>query len=348
MLFEDCVVRRNNRDGESPTWGAAGIKLGGGLDGARMKNLAVYANRGNGIWFDADNRNLEITGCTCFANHGTDYLYTGGFGIFIEISPGPTRLIGNTCTSNTGAGICIAESPNVVAEKNVLVGNACGIHLRNGLDRSYQLGNITVRENLIKDWARSAIVQTNDRLNPAGKKIVIRDNVYSYELPEQRPLIAWSGTKLASFADAQKSLGICAGASARAYRFRGPLVSVRPWTEKPVDNLQTRLAGATPGTTVIIPAYGRTAIRDVEGGTAVWVCDLDGGFLRLTLPNKAVQSQVEARIRDFPGTLPTLVEAKLTSTSPWLEAVATKVGPQPIEDAPWDRIVDPGIGEKPR
>jgi hypothetical protein len=116
-------------------------------------------------------------------------------------------------------------------------------------------------------------------------------------------------------------------------RFQYPLVPVRLRQAKPIENMETRLAGTRRGDTVVVPAYGRTRIREAEGNKwSTWVCDLDGGYVHLTLPNKLVRSQVEKRVRDFPGTLPIAIMARLTATTPYLQAIATKVGPQPIDD----------------
>src|SRR5207248_24882 len=72
LLFQDCIVRRNNWKGFDPGNEGGGCKFVNS-DGVRVVNVESYENTGPGWWFDWSNRNFEVTGCTFHGNRFPDW-----------------------------------------------------------------------------------------------------------------------------------------------------------------------------------------------------------------------------------------------------------------------------------
>lgn len=333
-LIEDCIVRRNNLKGHHCAWEAGGIKLAE-TDHLRMRRVASYGNAGPGIWLDYNNRDYEVTECICFGNQGITDI-DGGSGIFVEVSPGPGRLEKNTCYSNSGSGIVVAECQQVVLENNTLVDNGCGARFRDIKREGWQMQDVVFRHNQIKNWREYALeIRDGDwdkdaATAAARKKLVIENNCY--DPPAHKPFLNWSYTPQTS-EEAHSKYHICAGDSLRRFQFQPALVKAKPRCVKPFDNIETHLAGAKQGDVVGIPAYGRTAFCKADGDQwTTWVCDLDGGWIQLAVTSKTLGSQMYQRVRSFPGTLPILIRAKVVATTPYVQATVTSVGPAPIDD----------------
>lgn len=80
MVFEDLIVRGNNRWNMNQTWDAAGIKLTGGTTPGGLepplpprhniviRRCLIHANNCFGIWFDWNVFGVEVHHCSIFAN----------------------------------------------------------------------------------------------------------------------------------------------------------------------------------------------------------------------------------------------------------------------------------------
>jgi parallel beta-helix repeat protein len=118
------------------------------VTGMVVENNWVHDNRGPGLWWDIDNRNVVVRGNLVENNDQA--------GIFYEISYGTTDIFGNTVRGNgrrgvghEGAGIDISSSSNVTVRHNALEGNRQGVLVRKD-SRNWDTANVVVHSNDIK------------------------------------------------------------------------------------------------------------------------------------------------------------------------------------------------------
>jgi parallel beta-helix repeat protein len=313
VLVKDCTLRRNNWKGYNVSWEAGGCKFVK-VDGMRLENMTSYENTGHGIWFDIDNRNFTITGCTAYANHGLDRDHQGS-GIFIEISPGPALVEKNVCYGNTGPGIKLAESTHVTVRDNLLVGNGSGVEFRYMIAREYAFGHIKIEGNRIKG-SRVAALRTEGThwsLADAAKyNVIVNGNTYDVRGGE-RTLVAWAASKLDSLADVRAALAFERDGTIGEIAFDRPLAPVKSRRARADESMDRALAGRQPGDRVVLPAYGRAT----PGGAAarIVVYDLASRHVTLHTTDAALREKVRQAVPPYPGNLPVYIEARLLATN---------------------------------
>ena len=94
-------------------WGMGGTKL------MYMRNVTVqnhfsYNNQGQGLWFDTDNKNININNATLSGNVMA--------GLQLEANEGPVELQNSSICSN-GAGVNLLNSQSVAIQNNMLFDN---------------------------------------------------------------------------------------------------------------------------------------------------------------------------------------------------------------------------------
>ena len=126
FLLNDVSLSFNNVKGFDSDWEAGAIKITHARDGT-IRNCRAEANRGNGLWFDIDVRNVTVDHCAAIENDG--------HGIFVEISGG-FDIRNNVCARNGRdgkwgrGGISVGESDHCTIERNVCVMNPTGVSIR--------------------------------------------------------------------------------------------------------------------------------------------------------------------------------------------------------------------------
>jgi len=154
FCLEEVTLDHNNLKGFDQDWEAGGTKIALGRDGVVRRCRAV-ANRGVGIWFDIDVRDVLVE--ECFASDNARH------GIYVEISGGLT-IRNNLCVHNGtedhwgSGGISLGESDHCIIENNTCVLNPTGISLReqgprtcrsaDGGQATYHVHDVTVRRNI--------------------------------------------------------------------------------------------------------------------------------------------------------------------------------------------------------
>lgn len=311
ILIKDCVNRYNNWKGFSPT-GSGSTKF------VRMNKLVLdgfqsYGNVGKGIWLDIDNRECEIVNCVVYGNRGLRAPFEAA-GIFVEIGYGPIRIANNTVYSNTGGGLRVAESENVVIENNISVDNGEALELRAMTNRGdYKLGNVVIRNNLFKDWRRVAVSTSLgdwDTQSARTKNIVMEGNIY--DPPKGKPFFEWAKKEYATLKEAQATLGFEQNAKIKQVKFDRELIATRPVNDEGLVSFAKLLSDAKSGSVVVLPANGRTSLVKVSKGWTCQVYDLRNGFVQVTIPDEKLRAAVE-QIQEWPETVPVNVKVRLTS-----------------------------------
>lgn len=116
VLLEGNTTNHNNTRGFNKWWEAGGAKLVGeyGLQQSRITNHLAAFNKGDGIWFDWGNRDVEIDRSTS--------AYNDGFGIHYEASQNGL-IHHNLVFSNGQRGIYLVHSSDTVAGYNLIAFN---------------------------------------------------------------------------------------------------------------------------------------------------------------------------------------------------------------------------------
>lgn len=152
--LEEVTLDHNNLKGFDQDWEAGGAKITR-CRGGMVRRCRAVANRGVGIWFDIDVRDVVVE--ECFAKDNARH------GIYVEISGGFT-VRNNLCVHNGtedhwgSGGISLAESDHCIIENNTCVLNATGISLReqgprtcrsvDGGQATYHVHDVTIRRNI--------------------------------------------------------------------------------------------------------------------------------------------------------------------------------------------------------
>lgn len=144
-LIVDNTVRANNWKHFSTGWDGGGGKMAR-TDGLYLLNHDTYGNYGAGFWLDVYNTNYTIDGGFFHDNKMIKQSYEG-MGIELEINNGPGKVINASFYGNSGAGITIAESSDVIIRGNFLADN---LELRNMADRTPGLKRIGIYSNNFK------------------------------------------------------------------------------------------------------------------------------------------------------------------------------------------------------
>jgi len=117
---ENTEIFRNNYRRFHPYWHAGGSKNVKNIRCAFVGCTAGY-NNGDGIWFDVDNQDIEISGNRLFHNEGN--------GVHYEISFGDTFIANNLIYSNRQHGVYVAASSGVTVAHNTLIENGLGVRV---------------------------------------------------------------------------------------------------------------------------------------------------------------------------------------------------------------------------
>lgn len=174
LLDGNSSLANNWQRGIRTGWTGGGGKFSGSR-GVTIRNHFAAFNRGPGVWFDGDNRNITIE--NSIFHHNAD-------GLMVEISPGPTVFRNNLCFAN-GAGIIVAESGQVRVENNTLVANRRGLELRNLVDRAtkehpdWKLRDVTISRNIFADNTEGGIVNTGSPIRVSADRIRSDTNFFA-------------------------------------------------------------------------------------------------------------------------------------------------------------------------
>ncbi|MFN2490862.1 MAG: metallophosphoesterase, partial [Actinomycetota bacterium] len=148
----DHVEIYENGDPSELGRGSSGMKTG---EGAIVRNSLVRDNVGNGLWFDCDAMDSEVSNTTVLRNTRK--------GIFVEISSGPFLITDNVVEENnsegqnTAGGIVVMSSTNVQISGNTATDNT-GPDIAARVDRrvgqghggcrsGFPLADITITDN---------------------------------------------------------------------------------------------------------------------------------------------------------------------------------------------------------
>ncbi|OPZ17156.1 MAG: hypothetical protein BWZ10_01258 [candidate division BRC1 bacterium ADurb.BinA364] len=324
--MKNCVIARNNWKGVNVSWAGGGGKWAH-TDGLTIEGLISHDNTGHGLWLDIENKNYTVSGCRIYGNHGLAR-DSQGAGIFIEISPGPGVIRDNICYSNTGGGIKLAESSDILVENNVLVDNGVGIELRDMVERknNKDMRDISIRGNTIKDW-REAAIQASlgawDFDSPAVKRIAIDNNIY--DPPQGRPFADWGGAMLGSLEEARRALKIEAGGLLQSTAFEYPLVASRTRDLARAESIDERIAQAAAGDIVVLPLYGRSTVKTTNLGRSVTAYDLDSRYVEVLLGDDQIERAVLGAVEAWPMGTPGRIRARVLEIEPALRVQALGV-----------------------
>ena len=129
-LLTESTVRDNGWKGWRLGWGAGGNKISWCRNFV-VDRCVVTGNRGNGVWFDIDDRDGVVRHCFIADNQAC--------GIFYEIASGlhahDNVIVRNGLRADftawgARAGISISSSPGARIERNLIVGNREGVTFR--------------------------------------------------------------------------------------------------------------------------------------------------------------------------------------------------------------------------
>lgn len=153
-------VSYNNRRGFNKWWEAGGFKFIGYAEGAlrssSVKDCQALFNRGDGIWFDWKNNEVDI-GNNLSA-------YNQGFGIHYEASASG-MIHDNILLGNQQRGVYLSSSRNTLIKRNLVVGNGLeGIVsiLQDGLKDEdgnlFRANGVRVEDNILAWNENGAII----------------------------------------------------------------------------------------------------------------------------------------------------------------------------------------------
>ncbi len=172
LLLEDCTIEHNNAANFSAGGEAGGGKHAKG-NSIIVRRCTYRANNGIGLWFDIDNKNITVDGCTFEDQQYTaaavatdpkaDPQHYMGIGLMVEISPGPATVKNCTFARNYCA-VQIGESSNISITGCTISGPREYIDLRELPGRTYEaglpasVGNITLAGN---QWLNGSFLSTS-------------------------------------------------------------------------------------------------------------------------------------------------------------------------------------------
>lgn len=323
QLVEGCILRRGNRRGENPADTTGACKL---LDceDIRVQDVVSYDHTGQGWWFDWNSRNYVVDGCTVFGCHGLRQGWEGA-GIFSEVNPGPGRITNNLVYSCTGMGIAVAESSSVTVSGNVIVDCGIGVEFRD-MARLPGLHDVEVVRNTFKAM-RGPCISTSigEWKQPLPTGYGIRIDRNAYDVPADKPRVAWLKTKCASLAEARTRLGVEAAGTEGTAAFDRRLIATVVDGRSQVDPWQglgilDQLDAVDPaGGPVSLMVYGRGDVGvDPSGGRYVEAYDLARRTtVRVDLATEAIERAVCAAIPRWASLIPGTVRGELTSVDPY-------------------------------
>jgi parallel beta-helix repeat protein len=339
LVVRDCVLRRCNRSGERVADCTSASKLFN-TNHCRVENLVSYDNVGAGWWFDFQNVDFRITGGTFFGNHGVRGDNQGG-GIWLEKNS-QGYVANNLCYSNYGSGLSIWAMDHLTVEHNMFVDNDTTWWRAQGLDSQggEKLWDITVRNNIFKDWRRDA--QSINYVEIGNiKRVTIDGNIY--DPPAGNPLWFWWGkdgkmVQTHSLQETRQTLGFEQNAVIKAIPFDRQLfpthggLDIQVGTDGEQFSIDDALAKvhATVGMVVTIPVQGRLEMTPVSDDTwSTQVYDLaQKRHVRLLLPSAALETAIAHGVSRFAMWKPVYLKVKMTKLDEY-DFAATALGVAP-------------------
>lgn len=180
-----------------------------------LENSVTDNNAGPGFWLDWHNTNFVIRNNSFTNNKGVNQFWEGP-GLWIEGNPkSKGQIYNNYFSGNTGSGLGILESTDLLIYNNTFVNNYGGIEFRN-LDRgnsasdnqNYYIANINIRDNLFGNSSHAHIytsIGTWSGWNQQSRNVIINHNYY--RTGQTAPLFNFIGTTASSLTDVRTKLG---------------------------------------------------------------------------------------------------------------------------------------------
>ncbi|MBD3393153.1 MAG: DUF1565 domain-containing protein [Chitinivibrionales bacterium] len=327
MLIKDCIVRRGNRQkhGVSGTGGAFKILTS---DSVRIENLVSYDHVGSGIWFDWDNTNFVVSGCTVFGNHGLTEWWEGP-GMWNECggNGGMSYYENNLVYSCTGVGLEAMETDGMTMRNNLVVDCAVATGLRH-MDRPPHFTYDThIINNRFKDCTVFAGFTSSvgswdlGSHSPEAKQVVMDGNIYD-PVPD-RPLIRWGNTRANTVEEARDILGWEQNGLVEEFEFPFPLFDVKLSQSEIVQVgydgeqyfIDNAFDAAAVGDVVTIPVQGRGDIVRDGNTWKTTIYDLGNNrHVSITMETQALTEEVENEISRFamwsPGSMVVRIDSK--------------------------------------
>lgn len=193
MSGADANIRVEGTVIEANAWGGVHLGDSGAMKYTHTLNMVftdniVRENHGVGVWLDINNRDAEILSNYVVGNEGP--------GIFYEISY-RADIHHNVVESNgqhpdwsawvNGAGILVANSPDVMVHHNAVIGNGDGIagimvERGSGIEGLYDLANLSVHENVLVMTDGEMGVVTNHTIANPTDYYTIKGNSFTNNL----------------------------------------------------------------------------------------------------------------------------------------------------------------------
>ncbi len=118
LLSEDDLTSYNNWRGARGGlffWAVSGAKYLG-VHEAIIRRQRAISNHAGGFWFDTDNRDIVVEQCRWCGNLQ--------YGLFIEASQGPIRVMDSKIYHNEWVGLHLMTSENITLEQNQIFDNS--------------------------------------------------------------------------------------------------------------------------------------------------------------------------------------------------------------------------------
>jgi hypothetical protein len=314
MLIKDCIVRRGNR-GKYGTTGTGGAFKILTSDSVRIENLVSYDHVGSGVWFDWDNTNFLVTGCTVFGNHGLTEWWQGP-GMWNECGGGPkhgvSRFENNLVYSCTGVGLEAMETDGMIMRNNLVADCGVATGLRH-MDRPpHYTYDTRITGNRFKDNSLFAAFTTSvgswnlTDYSPEAKKVHLDSNIY--EPVADRPLLRWGGTRCNTLDEVRERLGWEENGRADSIDFPFDYIDVKLSTSELVQvgyegekySIDAAFDGQSIGDEVTIPVQGHGSIMADGNGWTTNVYDLKNNrHVIVRIEGKSMRDEVASEISRF-------------------------------------------------
>lgn len=186
VTIRNCEITGNGMLDFRWNWEAGGVKIKHAEAGATVVDNWIHDNGGTGLWFDSDDVGVTARSNLVESN--------GRYGIFTEVTFGPSLLLWNTVRGNgpstpdaglnAGVGIFVASSGDVDVRGNLVTDQALGILLlgqdrgtSSRIGRARLLHDVVVEDNRVEATIAAGII---DRLDGAVLEARNRfvDNLY--------------------------------------------------------------------------------------------------------------------------------------------------------------------------
>ena len=215
ILIQHLVSRFNNTGSLDPIWKGDrhAVKSGdlyysdpeweggGGkfvhVDGFTIEDSLFEGNRGVALWFDEHNKNVVIRNVKSRDNVLLTYVNADNhentaeaFGIAIEISEGPVLIEKCVFSHNSGGGVGVWESQNVIVKESEFIGDS--LTLRNIPRRPLALRDVVASGNAFKpdQSLKSSGILVIDS-HSFLQDVLLKIHGNQYENPKQALTIAY-------------------------------------------------------------------------------------------------------------------------------------------------------------